>query len=65
MDYQEYPIGEHLIYVLLRYLSGDIKNRIVSQYVNCFVDDKIIDPFVLSTDSTSVKAKGYLWNNHQ
>ena len=32
------------------------------QWVNFFVRDKIIDPSVLSTDSTLIKAKGHLWH---
>lgn len=42
-------------------LSNDIKNRITT-VGELFVRDKIIDPSVLSTDSTLVKAKGYVWH---
>jgi hypothetical protein len=42
-------------------ISNDIKNRITTMG-KLFVRDKIIDPCVLSTDSTLVKAKGYVWH---
>ena len=29
--------------------------------VKLFVRDKIVDPHILSTDSTLIKAKGYVW----
>ena len=32
------------------------------QWVNFFVRDKIIDPSILSTDRTLIKAKGYVWH---
>jgi hypothetical protein len=41
-------------------ISRDIKNRITTMG-ELFVHDKIIDPFVLSTDNTLMKAKGYVW----
>jgi hypothetical protein len=42
-------------------ISTDIKNRITTMG-ELFVRDKIVDPSVLSTDSTLVKAKGYVWH---
>jgi DDE family transposase len=42
-------------------LSDDIKNRITTMG-EVFVHEKIIDPCVLSTDSTLVKAKGHVWH---
>ena len=42
-------------------LSGDIKNRITTMG-KLFVHDKIIDPSILSTDSTLIKAKGHVWH---
>jgi Transposase DDE domain len=42
-------------------ISNDIKNRI-NTMGELFVNDKIINPFVLSTDSTLMKAKGYVWH---
>ena len=60
MDYQEYQVEEHLIDVLLT-ISKDIKNRITTMG-ELFVRDKIIDPSILSTDSTLIKAKGYVWH---
>ena len=42
-------------------ISNDIKNRITAMG-ELFVRDKIIDPSVLSTDSTLIKAKGYVWH---
>ena len=42
-------------------LSNDIKNRITTMG-KLFVHDKIINPSILSADSTLVKAKGHLWH---
>ena len=42
-------------------ISTDIKHRITTMG-KLFVHDKIIDPCVLSTDSTLIKAKGYVWH---
>ncbi len=42
-------------------ISVDIKNRITAMG-KLFVRDKIIDPYILSTDSTLVKAKGFVWH---
>ena len=42
-------------------LSRDIKNRI-NTMGELFVNDKIINPSVLSTDCTLTKAKGYVWH---
>jgi Transposase DDE domain len=42
-------------------ISGDIKNRITTMG-ELFVREKIIDPSVLSADSTLVKAKGHVWH---
>ena len=42
-------------------ISNDIKNRVTTMG-ELFVPDKIIDPSVLSTDSTLIKAKGHLWH---
>ena len=42
-------------------ISNDIKNRITTMG-ELFVRDKIIDPSVLSTDSTLMKTKGYVWH---
>jgi hypothetical protein len=42
-------------------ISNDIKNRITTMGV-LFVHDNIIDPSVLSADSTLIKAKGYVWH---
>ena len=41
--------------------KNDIKNRVTTMG-ELFVRDKIIDPSVLSTDSTLIKAKGHLWH---
>jgi hypothetical protein len=51
---------EHLIDVLLQYLM--ISKTELLQWVNFFVRDKIVDPSVLSTDSTLLKAKGHVWH---
>jgi Transposase DDE domain len=42
-------------------ISEDIKNRITTMG-ELFLRDKIIDPFILSADSTLIKAKGYVWH---
>jgi len=42
-------------------LSRDIKHRITTMG-ELFVHDKIIDPSVLSADSTLMKAKGFVWH---
>ncbi|MDX1371892.1 MAG: transposase, partial [Nitrososphaeraceae archaeon] len=45
----------------LAIISRDIKNRITAMG-ELFVREKITDPSVLSTDSTFIKAKGYVWH---
>jgi hypothetical protein len=42
-------------------ISADIKNRITTMG-ELFVHEKIINPCVLSTDSTLIKAKGHVWH---
>ena len=42
-------------------ISNDIKNRITAMG-ELFVREKIIDPSVLSADSTIMKAKGFVWH---
>src|SRR3954467_15063653 len=42
-------------------ISNDIKNRITTMG-KLFVRDNIIDPSILSADSTLVKAKGHVWH---
>ena len=42
-------------------LSTDIKNRITTMG-EIFVRDKIVDPSILSADSTLIKAKGHVWH---
>ena len=42
-------------------ISEDIKNRITTMG-ELFVRDKIVDPSILSADSTLVKAEGYVWH---
>jgi hypothetical protein len=42
-------------------ISNDIKNRITA-LGELFVRDKIVDPHILSADSTLIKAKGYIWH---
>jgi hypothetical protein len=43
----------------LAIISKDIKNRIATMG-ELFVREKIVDPSVLSTDSTLIKAKGHV-----
>ena len=42
-------------------ISNDIKNRVTTMS-ELFVHDKIIDPSVISADSTLIKAKGSVWH---
>jgi hypothetical protein len=42
-------------------LSRDIKNRITTMG-ELFIRDKIVDPSILSADSTLIKAKGHVWH---
>lgn len=42
-------------------ISNDIKNRITTMG-ELFVLEKIVDPSILSADSTLVKAKGHVWH---
>ena len=42
-------------------MSMDIKERI-SSMGNQFVKEKLIDPYIVSVDSTLLKAKGHLWH---
>lgn len=42
-------------------ISNDIKNRITTMG-DLFVHDNILDPSVLSADSTLIKAKGFVWH---
>jgi hypothetical protein len=46
---------------LVTTISEDIKNRI-TVIGELFVYEKIVDHYVLSTDSTLIKAKGYVWH---
>ena len=52
MDCQEYLVEEHLIGLVT--ISKDIKTRITTMG-KLFVRDKIINPSILSTDSTLIK----------
>ena len=45
----------------LEKISIDIKERI-SIMGNMFVKEKFVDPYVISVDSTLLKAKGHLWH---
>ena len=58
MDYQEIP-SRRTFDRYLATISNDIKNRLTTMG-ELFVRDKIIDPSILSTDSTLIKAKGYV-----
>lgn len=61
MDYQEYQAEELLIDALSQYLQI-LKIELLTAMGELFVRDKIIDPYILSTDSTLVKAKGFVWH---
>ncbi|HEX2067391.1 MAG TPA: hypothetical protein VHF08_01695 [Nitrososphaeraceae archaeon] len=45
-------------------ISIDIKERI-STIGNAFVNKKLVDPYILTIDSTLLKAKGYVCTNHR
>ena len=42
-------------------ISKDIKNKFTTMG-KLFLHDKIIDPFILSTNNTLIKAKGHVWH---
>ncbi|HEX5187127.1 MAG TPA: hypothetical protein VFV86_09580 [Nitrososphaeraceae archaeon] len=42
-------------------ISTDIKNRI-TRMGELFIRDKIVDPSILSADSTLIKDKGHVWH---
>jgi len=42
-------------------ISVDIKERI-STMGNLFVKEKLVDPYIVTIDSTLLKAKGHLWH---
>ena len=42
-------------------ISIDIKESI-STIGNMFVKEKFVDPYIVSVDSTLLKAKGHLWH---
>jgi hypothetical protein len=42
-------------------ISRDIKNRIAAMG-ELFVCDNLVDPYIISTDSTLIKAKGSVWH---
>ena len=42
-------------------ISRDIKNRITAMG-ELFVCENIVDPYIISTDSTLIKAKGSVWH---
>jgi hypothetical protein len=45
----------------LKTISPDIKERI-SSMGNLFVKEKLVDPYIVSVDSTLLRAKGHLWH---
>ena len=42
-------------------MSIDIKERILT-IGNMFVKEEFVDPYIVSVDSTFLKAKGHLWH---
>jgi len=48
-------------YRRLKTISPDIKERI-SSMGNLFVKEKLVDPYIVSVDSTLLRAKGHLWH---
>ena len=52
--------GRRLIDVLPKYLEIE-KNRIIPMG-EIFVCDTLVDPYIVSTDSTLIKAKGSVWH---
>ena len=45
----------------LNTISIDIKERIAT-LSNLFVQEKMIDPYIVAIDSTLLKAKGHMWH---
>lgn len=45
----------------LKTISTDIKERI-SSMGNLFVNERLVDPYIVAIDSTLLKAKGHLWH---
>ena len=45
----------------LRTISTDIKERIVVM-TNHFINERMVDPYIVAIDSTLLKAKGHLWH---
>jgi hypothetical protein len=43
-------------------ISVDIKERIAVMAVLLFVKEILVDPYIVSVDSTLLKAKGHLWH---
>ena len=54
--------GKKIEDIIFKNLNNDIKNRITTTMGKLFVRDNIIDPSILSADSTLVKAKGHVWH---
>jgi hypothetical protein len=42
-------------------ISADIKERIAAMAV-LFVKETLVDPYIVSVDSTLLKAKGHVWH---
>ena len=45
----------------LKTISPDIKERIVAMAA-LFVKERLVDPYIVSVDSTLLKAKGHVWH---
>jgi hypothetical protein len=45
----------------LKTISPDIK-EMISSMGNLFVKEKLVDPYIVSVDSTLLRAKGHLWH---
>jgi hypothetical protein len=45
----------------LKMISLDIKERI-SSMGNLFVNERLVDPYIVAIDSTLLRAKGHLWH---
>jgi hypothetical protein len=46
----------------LKTISPDIKERIIAAMAALFVKENFVDPYIVTIDSTLLKAKSQLWN---
>ena len=61
MDYQVFLTDRRTFDRRLKTISADIKERIADMAV-LFVKEKFVDPYIIATDSTLLRAKGRPWH---